>query len=128
MRELGTFGPQGFSDLARGLPGRVSQSLAERLRRLEALGLVSRSDPDARLAPYRLTRAGADLLPTLLSLREWAATWMPDDPAMVARDPDVLLNWLARRIDAGRLPDRQVVLEILARHERDHRCWLVLQQ
>ena len=129
VRELGMFGPQGFSDLARGLPGRISRSvLAERLRRLEALGLVARTDLEVRQAPYRLTGAGAELLPTLVSLRGWAATWMPDDPAMLARDPDVLLNWLARRIDAGRLPARLVVVEIRARLEREHRYWLVLER
>ena len=43
VRELGTFGPQGFNDLVAGLPGRISRSvLADRLRRLETLGLVSR--------------------------------------------------------------------------------------
>ena len=42
VRELGTFGPQGFNDLVTGLPGRISRSvLADRLRRLETLGLVS---------------------------------------------------------------------------------------
>lgn len=127
VRELGVFGPQGFSELANGLPGRISRSvLAERLRRLEALGLVSRTDVGARHAKYQLTGAGTELIPTILSLRGWASTWMPDDPGMIERDPDVVLNWLARRLDPAELPDRQVILEIRASYEREHRYWLVL--
>ena len=49
VRELGVFGPQGFNELATALPGRISRSvLADRLRRLEILGLVSRGDGHRR--------------------------------------------------------------------------------
>ena len=57
VRELGMFGPQGFNDLVSGLPGRISRSvLADRLRRLETLGLVSRSHghaPAPDVPPHR---------------------------------------------------------------------------
>ena len=46
VRELAMFGPQGFSALAGGLPGRISRSvLADKLRKLEDLGLVMREEP-----------------------------------------------------------------------------------
>jgi DNA-binding HxlR family transcriptional regulator len=125
LRELSVFGPQGFNDLAAGLPGRISRSvLADRLRKLENLGLVTH--PDA--APYRLTAAGTDLIPTILSLRGWAEAWLPDDPDMAQRDPDVVLAWLAQRTDPGRLPGRPVVMEFTTHHEHKHRWWLVLQR
>ena len=105
VRELGMFGPQGFNDLVTGLPGRISRSvLADRLRRLETLGLVSRRDGQDPHPAYRLTAVGQGLMPTLSSLRAWADTWLPDDPDMVERDPDVLLGWLAQRADPDRLP------------------------
>ena len=129
VRELGVFGPQGFNDLVAGLPGRISRSvLADRLRRLEDLGLVSRPEPRSRQTPYRLTSAGEELMPTFWSLRGWAATWMPDDPGMAVREPGVLLGWLARRLDPVKLPDRQVVVELRIRHHGDHRSWLVLER
>ena len=108
VRELGMFGPQGFNDLATGLPGRISRSvLADRLRRLETLGLVSRRDaPDPHPA-YRLTAVGQGLMATLGSLRAWADTWLPDDPDMLERDPDIVLGWLAQRVDPDRVPDGQ---------------------
>ena len=122
VRQLGVFGPLGFNELSRSLPGRISRSvLAERLRRLETLGLVSRDQAGG----YRLTTVGAGLMPVLTSLQGWAETWLPDDPAMMERDPDVVLGWLAQRV-RGRLPDEPVVLELWP-HEHARRYWLVLQ-
>lgn len=129
LRELGVFGPQGFNDLATGLPGRISRSvLADRLRRLEALGLVSRSDGPGPHPAYRLTTVGHGLMPTLGSLRAWADTWLPDDPDMLEHDPDIVLGWLAQRVDRVRLPARPVVLELRVFHRGDRRYWLVLQK
>ncbi len=125
LRELSMFGPQGFNDLAAGLPGRISRSvLADRLRKLENLGLVTRPDGE----PYRLTAAGTDLAPTILSLRGWAESWLPDDPDLVERDPDIVLAWLGQRTNPERLPDRPVVIEFTTHHRREHRWWLVLQR
>jgi hypothetical protein len=64
---------------------------------------------------------------TLGSLRAWAETWLPDDPEMLERDPDILLGWLARRADIDRSPERPVVLELRLYHRADRRYWLVLQ-
>ncbi len=124
VRQLGTFGPLGFNELSRALPGRISRSvLTERLRRLETLGLVSRE----RSTGYRLTTVGAGLMPVLHTLRGWAETWLPDDPAMMDRDPDVVLGWLANRAHPERLPTEAVVLEFWL-HEHGRRYWLVLQE
>jgi DNA-binding HxlR family transcriptional regulator len=129
LRQLGVLGPQGFNDLATGLPGRVSRSvLADRLRRLETLGLVVRGGANGAPGAYRLTVVGRGLLPTLDSLRVWSSTWLPDDPAMLERDPDVVLGWLAQRVARDRMPARPVVLELGLHHQRDRRYWLVLQQ
>jgi DNA-binding HxlR family transcriptional regulator len=124
IRQLGVFGPMGFNALVRSLPGQISRSvLTERLRRLETLGLVSRDGSTG----YRLTTVGAGMMPVLFSLRDWAETWLPDDPAMVERDPDVVLGWLAQRVRAGYLPAEPVVLEFWP-YEHDRRYWLVLQE
>lgn len=122
-------GPMGFNALATGLPGRISRSvLADRLSRLEVLGLVARGSRSDREVPYRLTPAGQALLPTFLALREWSATWLPDDPAMVERDFAVLLAWLAARVRPASLPRRDVVLEIANGRAASHRGWLVLRR
>lgn len=128
VRQLGTFGPQRFNDLALGLPGRISRSvLADRLRRLEILGLVSHRNRQDPHPAYHLTSVGQGLMTTLGSLRAWADTWLPDDPDMLERDPDILLGWLARRANPSCGPERPVVLELRLHHRRDRRYWLVLQ-
>lgn len=78
VRELALFGPQGFNTLATGLPGHVSRSvLTEKLRKLEEIGIVAR-DPSvaSRSAPYCLTPAGEQLMPTLKWLWGWAEPWV----------------------------------------------------
>jgi hypothetical protein len=64
---------------------------------------------------------------TFGSLRAWADTWLPEDPEMLERDPDVVLGWLAGRVSPTRTPRRRVVLEIRLHHRFDRRYWLVLQ-
>lgn len=77
---------------------------------------------------YRLTAAGQGLTPVFAQLRGWATTWLPDDPAMVERDPAVLPGWLAGRVAQDAVPNRTVVLEIHSRIRSGakHRAWLVL--
>jgi len=124
LYSLSMVGPQGFNELAAGLPGRISRSvLADRLRKLEHLGLIAHVDGE----PYRVSAAGNGLVPMLLSLRAWAETWLPDDPDLVEREPDIVLGWLAQQVDPGRLPDRPVVIEFTTQHRRELRWWLVLQ-
>lgn len=121
--------PRGFNALAAGVPGRISRSvLAERLRRLQRLGIVVRDDGHGNSGDYRLTAVGRGLTPTLLSLREWAGTWLPDDPAAAERDPDLIFAWLTRRIDEAALPERQTVIELRTYYTRSHYCWLVLER
>lgn len=128
VRELAQFGPQGFNTLATGLPGRVSRSvLAARLRKLEEIGLLAR-DPSVsgRSAPYCLTPAGEQLVPTLKSLWDWAEHWIPEDPAMAKRDPSAILWWLRHRVDPASAPTQQVAIEIDLREARPERTWLLL--
>jgi DNA-binding HxlR family transcriptional regulator len=129
VAELIESSPRGFNALAAGVPGRISRSvLAERLRKLERLGIVARDDGQGYGTDYRLTAVGRGLTATLLSLREWAGTWLPDDPAAAERDPDLIFAWLTRRIDEALLPERQTVIELKTRYTRQHQCWLVIQR
>lgn len=127
VRELAMFGPQGFNTLASGLPGRVSRSvLTGKLRKLEEIGLLAR-DPSVsgKSAPYCLTPAGEQLMPTLKSLWGWAEHWIPEDPAVAQRDPAVILWWLRHRVDPAAAPEQQVAIEMDIREVPD-RMWLLL--
>jgi DNA-binding HxlR family transcriptional regulator len=64
--------------------------LSNRLARLVEHGILHRDpDPaDRRRIAYRLTDKGRDLLPVLLSLRQWGERWVsgvPSNPVLVDR-------------------------------------------
>ncbi|HEX8572105.1 MAG TPA: helix-turn-helix domain-containing protein [Allosphingosinicella sp.] len=64
--------------------------LSNRLGRLVEHGILRRDpDPaDRRKVTYRLTDKGRDLLPVLLSLRQWGERWIsghPSNPVLVDR-------------------------------------------
>jgi DNA-binding HxlR family transcriptional regulator len=130
VRELVIHGPLGFNALAATLPSISRSVLARRLRKLEELGIIERSarSAAARPAPHRLTPAGEQLVPTLMSLKSWAARWVPEDPAMVQRDPDVILLWMAHRADPSTAPERRAVLEFEFGGPRAKRAWLVVER
>ena len=57
--------------------------LSNRLSRLVERGILAREpDPvDRRKIAYRLTDRGRDLLPVLISLRQWGEKWVCDAPS-----------------------------------------------
>jgi DNA-binding HxlR family transcriptional regulator len=130
VRELATHGSLGFNALAETLPSISRSVLARRLRKLEELGIIEREGRPAaaRPAPHRLTPAGEQLVPTLLSLRSWAERWVPEDPAMVQRDPDVIMLWMTHRADPATAPERRAVLEVDFGGPRAKKVWLVLER
>src|SRR5450759_1201303 len=80
VRELLT-GPQRYSDLRDHLPGMWSNLLAQRLRDLDAAGLVQRRElppPAARLV-YELTEQGRALAPVVYELARWGLELL-DEP------------------------------------------------
>ncbi|HEX9970403.1 MAG TPA: winged helix-turn-helix transcriptional regulator [Acidimicrobiales bacterium] len=79
IREL-VPGPRRFTDLVDGLPGVSRALLANRLRELEAQGLVDRVDlpPPAARQVYELTHDGHELASALQPLVAWGARRMGD--------------------------------------------------
>ena len=126
VRELFQFGPQGFNRLATGLPGPISRSvLAARLRRLETVGVVARIGA-GKSASYTLAPAGEQLVPTLMSLWQWAEHWVPEDPTMAQRDPTVIMWWLTHRVDVAAAPERQIVLDLAIFGQDAQHSWLLI--
>lgn len=72
--------PHYYRELVAAIPGVSDRLLSQRLRELEAAGLVERSvqeGPPARVS-YALTEAGRALEPTLAELHGWAQDWLAD--------------------------------------------------
>ncbi|HEX6348958.1 MAG TPA: winged helix-turn-helix transcriptional regulator [Candidatus Dormibacteraeota bacterium] len=77
VREL-LLGPKRYGDLLAAATGIGTNLLADRLRDMEAGGLVERVTlpPPAGSAVYRLTEAGRALEPVMLALGRWGARYM----------------------------------------------------
>ena len=78
VRELLLQGPCRYTDLRNGLPGIATNLLSDRLRELEAAGLVRREEaaPPVATTLFRLTEAGVQLEPALDALGAWGIRYM----------------------------------------------------
>jgi DNA-binding HxlR family transcriptional regulator len=74
-------GPLRFSEIAQAVPELSDRLLSERMKELEARGLVARHvepGPPVRVS-YALTAMGHELQPALAELRSWARQWLDAD-------------------------------------------------
>jgi DNA-binding HxlR family transcriptional regulator len=115
VRELLAFGPSRYSDLKRGLPGIATNLLAERLKVMEADGLIERYDapPPIGTNLYQLTERGRELQDVLHALARWGLERMP----AVAQAQDAVQPQWAALFGALELsphvsPDTEVVIGV----------------
>ncbi|HEY1636707.1 MAG TPA: winged helix-turn-helix transcriptional regulator [Acidimicrobiales bacterium] len=97
VREL-LLRPCRYTDLRDGLPGIATNLLAERLRHLEAAGIVRREEPSPPVATtvYRLTERGEQLRPVIHQLLRWGAPFMTEP----AGADEFRTRWLVEPIEA----------------------------
>jgi DNA-binding HxlR family transcriptional regulator len=82
IRELLLSGPSRYTDLRNGLPGVATNLLADRLRELEAAGLIEREDapPPVASTLFRLTARGEAIRPVIHELGLWGVPYMAEGP------------------------------------------------
>lgn len=122
VREL-LFGAQRFSDLRRALPGASTNMLTDRLRELEAHGVLRRRmlPPPASCSVYELTDRGRELEPVLDSLGAWGSGEpRPANSSLTATSVLLFLRGSAR---AHRNPPTGTY-----RLQLDDRVWTVSSQ
>ena len=102
VREL-VFGPKRYSDLLEGLPGMGPNVLAERLKRLEAEGIIERRTlaPPSASKVYDLTDLGRGLEPVVMSLFQWGLNFME----IPAGGEGLRLGWLIGAIQSNFDPE-----------------------
>ena len=80
-------GAERFGDIAAAIPGLTDRMLSERLKELEAEGIVTRTvipETPVRIE-YHLTPKGHSLAPVLDVVGDWARTWLAEPDTPVAR-------------------------------------------
>lgn len=122
VREL-LLGPARYTDLRAALPGMASNLLVDRLRMLEAQGLVVRRELPAPAAStvYELTDHGRDLEEAVHALIRWGGQFMAEAPA-----DDVLRpGWLALAVRAMTRPGDPRGLPLRLRLEVENEVFLL---
>lgn len=84
-------GPLRFSEIGHAVPALSDRLLSERMKELEARGLIARrcgepTDSASRpVVSYELTDAGRALQPALGAVEHWARRWLPEPTPARAR-------------------------------------------
>ena len=131
LRELFA-GATHFNEIKRGLPLISKTTLAQRLRALEAAGVVDCANTAGGSYPeYRLTPAGAEFRPVIENLGTWGQRWTA---RFDSRNLDAeLLMWnLRRRLATDRLPARRTVVRfefvgVPQKYRRARIFWLIIE-
>ena len=82
-------GPMRFSEIAQSVPELSDRLLSERMKELEARGVVERHvepGPPVRVN-YALTPMGTELEPALQELKSWARQWLAQEKQSTRRRP-----------------------------------------
>jgi DNA-binding HxlR family transcriptional regulator len=131
LREL-VAGSTRFNDLRRGVPRMSPALLSQRLKELEAAGVVSR-DPapdDPGVFEYRLTPAGRDLEELVMAFGTWGQRWVTTDSLLSLQNLDAtLLMWdMRRHLDCTPMPKRRSVIHFSYPEQapKDRSWWLVV--
>ena len=93
VRELLARSPARYTDLHNGLPGIATNLLADRLRELEAAGVVRRYEapPPVATTVFELTARGEDLWPVVRELGRWGRPLLAEP----ADEDEFRIHWLA---------------------------------
>lgn len=117
IQVLADGGPMRFGHIAEGI-GRADAFTRQRLLRLQADGLVTRTGPQHG-APYTLTDAGQELGPVYATVERWSAPLVhPVDPVAPCPRRDDPADPLRCPVGVGRRPNRSSPAPERCRTER----------
>src|SRR5258708_1764083 len=104
LREL-LCGTTRFNDLRRGVPLMSPSLLSKRLKELEEAGvIVTVQTNQPGIVEYKLTDAGEDLRPVVMSLGIWGQRWVESSLSLKNLDPSLLMWDMRRNLVASLLP------------------------
>ena len=128
VREL-LCGSTRFNDIRRGVPRMSATLLAQRLRKLEQIGVVKRVGGN-NAHEYKLTAAGEELRPIVMSLGHWGARWIGSRLLPGQLDAGFLMWDIRRFAKLEQFPrDRRIVIQFrfADARPREREWWLVVE-
>lgn len=129
IRNLGA-GAERFCDIHRGVPHMSATLLTQRLRQLEAEGLVERRRSDTGKSwTYHLTDAGAEFLPLVVALGIWGQRWTRRELTEGELDLGLLIWGLEHSVNpmAFGLKRHVLRLDILDQPQHKRLYWFVCE-
>ena len=114
LREL-MAGSSRFNDLRRGLPRLSPALLSQRLKDLEAAGIVERRPVVGQkgVFDYRMTEAGHDLRPVVEAMGFWGQKWVESHLSLKNLDPSLLMWDMRRNLNPSPLPEGKTVIQFV---------------
>jgi DNA-binding HxlR family transcriptional regulator len=127
IREL-LMGRAHFNDLHRGVPLMSRTLLSQRLKKLEAVGVVERKCGQGG-PEYELTEAGREFAPIVRLLGEWGQHWYRTNYGRDELDVRVLMWDLRRTVKPEVFPPGRVCVQFEFRQQPKsrQRWWLVCE-
>jgi DNA-binding HxlR family transcriptional regulator len=114
LREL-VAGTTRFNDLRRGVPKMSPTLLSQRLKELEAAGIIERRAlrSERGVFEYHMTEAGQDVRAVVEAMGFWGQKWVEARQSLKNLDPSLLMWDMRRNLNPTPLPDRRIVIQFL---------------
>jgi DNA-binding HxlR family transcriptional regulator len=114
LREL-VAGTTRFNDLRRAVSKMSPTLLAQRLRELEAAGIIERRalKSEKGIFEYHLTESGRDLREVVEAMGFWGQKWIEARQSLKNLDPSLLMWDMRRQLNPTPLPRRRTVIQFL---------------
>jgi DNA-binding HxlR family transcriptional regulator len=114
LREL-VAGSTRFNDLRRGVPKMSPTLLSQRLKELEAAGIIERRKlkSEKGVFEYHMTASGKDLGPVVEAMGFWGQKWVEARRSLKNLDPSLLMWDMRRNLNPTPLPKRRTVIQFM---------------
>lgn len=128
LREL-LSGTTRFNELRRGVPRMSPALLSKRLKELEQAGIVITVPTGRGAVEYRLSQAGEDLRPIVMSIGFWGQRWVESQLSLKNLDPSLLMWDIRRNLNPEPLPPRRCTIQFQYPELPESRknWWLVIE-
>ena len=119
-----------FNELRRGVPRMSPALLSQRLKELEAAGIIARakSTSDPGILEYQLTESGRELGPLVEAFGIWGQRRIESKLSLAHLDVDLLMWDMRRNLNTTPMPARRSVVQFIYPElpATQRRFWLIV--